>query len=74
MSTSNESYEDSVQIVKDVIDKTLINKVIAELSVSLLPTSKTITTRYKWNAACQELFEYHFNNVHVEVSLGDRVQ
>ena len=52
--------------MKDVIDKTLINKVIAELSVSSLPTRKTITTRYKWNAACQELFEYHFNNVHGE--------
>lgn len=69
MSTSNESYEDSVQIVKDVIDKNLIDKVTVELSASSLPTSKTITTRYKWNAACQQLFECHFNNVHFEVRL-----
>ena len=72
MSTSNESYEDSIQILKNVMDKNLINKVVAELSASSLPNSNNITTRYPWNAVCDELLKFYIANVHGYVGLHMR--
>ena len=68
MSTSNASQDEPVQVIKGVIDKILINKVIEELSVSSVPTSDTITTRYPWTTACDELLQYYVRNVHRNVS------
>ena len=74
MSTSNASHNEHVPILEDVIDKTLINKVIAELSASSVPTSGTITTRYPWTTACDELLQYYVKNVHRNVSLRGQAQ
>ena len=56
---SNKSYEDSIQTLKNIMDKTLINKVVAELSASSLPNSNNITTRYPWNAVYDELLRFY---------------
>lgn len=45
MSASSETYEDSMQVVENLIDSDLIDKAMAELQLGVTPAKDDITTK-----------------------------
>ena len=68
MSSDSEKYEDSVQIVTDLIDSDLINNAVTELQSGTTPAPDEITTRMNWTSACERLREFYATEVHSKVS------
>lgn len=68
MSSSNEVYEDWVQVIENVIDSDLIDDAVAELQLLPTPATDKITTKMDWNSACERLREFYAEHVHPEVS------
>lgn len=69
MSAINETYHNSVQVIKDFIGIDLINDAITEVqSGSRTPAADRITTKLDWTPACERLREYFVQHVHPEVS------
>ena len=56
MSAKNESYNDYVQIVKDVIDIGLIDSVVAKLPSNTTGTTDPVATSLDWTPACDDFF------------------
>ena len=67
MSASSETYENSVQVVENLIDSDLIDKAVEELRSGATPAKDDITTRMDWTPACEKLREFYVTNVHPEV-------
>lgn len=67
MSAKNESYDDSVQIVENVIDIKLINNTVTRLQAISAGATEDITTRLDWTPACDELLKFYRTKVHPEV-------
>lgn len=67
MSASSETYEDSVQVVENLIDLDLIDKAVAELQLGVTPAKDDITTKMDWTPACEKLREFYVTNVHPKV-------
>ncbi len=67
MSASCETYEDSVQVVENLIDSDLIDKAVVELQSGVIPAKEDITTKMEWTPACERLREFYVTNVHPKV-------
>ena len=63
MASQNESYDDSVQIFKDVVSIELIDSAVTKLWDSAGATDD-ITTRLEWTPACDELLQFYRTGVH----------
>jgi len=68
MSSSSEVYENSVQVVENLIDSDLIDIAVAELQSGATSATGEITTRMDWTPACERLREFYATNVHPKVS------
>jgi len=68
MSSSSEVYENSVQVVENLIDSDLIDNAVAELQSGTTSATDEITTRMNWTPACERLREFYATNVHPKVS------
>ena len=67
MSSSSEVYENSVQVVENLIDSDLIDNAVAELQSGATSATDEITTRMNWTPACEKLREFYATNVHPKV-------
>lgn len=67
MSANSETYEDSVQVVENLIDSDLIDKAVAELQLGVTPAKDDITTKMDWTPACEKLREFYVTSVHPKV-------
>lgn len=67
MSSKDESYGDSVQIVEKVIEIELINNAVAKLEADSAVATNDMTTRLDWTSACDELLHFYRTKVHPEV-------
>lgn len=69
MSASSERYEDSVQILDNVLDTGLLEKAAASLQAGSRTAPDAVTTTMGWTSACEELLEYFRKQVHPKVFL-----
>lgn len=67
MSASHETYDDSVQVVENLIDAGLIDNAVAELKARPCITTDNITTRLDWTPACEDLRQFYVTNIHPQV-------
>ena len=67
MSAKNESYNDYVQIVKDVIDIGLIDSVVAKLPSNTTGTTDPVATSLDWTPACDDFLQTYRTEVYLMV-------
>lgn len=73
VSASSETYENSVQIVKNVIDADPIDKAVVQMvKGSGTPATAGIVTQLSWTAAREELRKFYVTNVCSQVGFVDR--
>lgn len=73
MSSKDESYDDSVQIVEKVIEIELINNAVAKLQANSAEATDDMTTRLDWTSACDELLQFYRTKVHPEMILRPQI-
>ena len=67
MSSKEESYGDSVQIMNEVIKIELIDNAVAKLQADSAEATDDVTTRLDWTSACDELLQFYRTKVHPQV-------
>ncbi|KAI4140529.1 MAG: hypothetical protein LQ341_003798 [Variospora aurantia] len=73
MSASSETYEDSVQVVENIIGSDLIDNVVAELQPSKTQAETDIVTKMAWTPACEKLREFYITNIHSKVTTQPKI-
>ncbi len=71
MSASSERYEDSVQILENVLDTGLLERAAAGLHAGSRTAPDAVTTTLDWTSACEELLAYFREQVHPKVFLKE---
>ena len=71
MSVSSETYDDSVQVVENVIDTCLIDNAVAEFPARSNTATGDMVTQIAWTPACEEIRKFYATNVHEKVCSRD---
>lgn len=69
MSASSATYDDFVQVVKNLINAHLIDKIVAQFQELSVSSTDDIITQMAWTPACEDLRKFYVTNVHPRVYL-----
>ncbi|KAI4137987.1 MAG: hypothetical protein LQ341_004870 [Variospora aurantia] len=73
MSASSETYEDSVQVVENLIGSDLIDNVVAELQSAKTQAETDMVTKMAWTPVFEKLYKFYMTNIHSKVVIQPKI-